>query len=157
MKVYLTYDRYERNEWLSIYTIETNRQRAIKKFKEEDLPSFLGYGPDDCHSFQLQKLEMTKTLYNKLCYLNEHESEGNNSEELRELLISFYEEDEDFYPETLYYTDGCSDNFELLRFYAEMCHLDYDDDEVAEEIQEKLWNNDELYDKVLKEYIRCNY
>ena len=36
MHVYITYDRYEHNEWLAVYTIETNRQRAIKKFKEED-------------------------------------------------------------------------------------------------------------------------
>ena len=110
MHVYITYDRYEHNEWLSIYTIETNKQRAIKKFKEEDLPSFLEYGPDDCHSFQLQCVEMSKSLYNKLLKWNES-SDRCDEKNLEELLIAIYQEEEDFEVETLYYTDGCSDNF----------------------------------------------
>lgn len=156
MKVYLTYDRYERNEWLSVHRIETNKARAVKFFKEKDLPDFLAYGPDDCHSFQLQKVEMSKEMYLTLCKWVE--AEGSHSETnyaLKNLLISIYEEDGDFEVETIYSTDGCSDNFELLRFYADMYHLDYD--EMEDEIQERLCNNEELYMKVLKEYIRCNY
>ena len=155
VKVYITYDRYEHNEWLSVYTIETNRQRAIKKFKEEDLPGFLGYGPDDCHSFQLQCVEMSKSLYNNLLKWNES-SERCDEKNLEELLIAIYGEEEDFEVETLYSTDG-SDNWDLLRFYAEMNGLNYEDDDVAEEVQEKLWNNDELYNEVLKKYIELYY
>ena len=155
MRVYITYDRYEHDEWLSIYTIETNKQRAIKKFKEEDLPSFLGYGPDDCHSFQLQKVEMSKPLYDNLLKWNES-SDKYDEENLKELLIAIFDEEEEFEVETLYSTDG-SDNWDLLRFYASINGLDYDDDDVAEEIQEKLFNNDELYNEVLKKYISLNY
>ncbi len=155
MNVYITYDRYEHNEWLSIYTIETNRQRAIKKFKEEDLPGFLGYGPDDCHSFQLQCVKMSKPLYEKLLKWNES-SEKCDEKNLEELLIAIYNEEEEFEVETLYSTDG-SDNWDLLRFYASINGLDYDNDDVAEEIQEKLFNNDELYNEVLKKYIALNY
>lgn len=155
MRVYITYDRYEHDEWLSIYTIETNKQRAIKKFKEEDLPSFLGYGPDDCHSFQLQKVEMSKSLYDNLLKWNES-SDKYDEENLKELLIAIFDEEEEFEVETLYSTDG-SDNWDLLRFYASINGLDYDDDDVAEEIQEKLFNNDELYNEVLKKYIALNY
>ena len=155
MRVYITYDRYEHDEWLSIYTIETNKQRAIKKFKEEDLPSFLGYGPDDCHSFQLQKVEMSKSLYDNLLKWNES-SDKYDEENLKELLIAIFDEEEEFEVETLYSTDG-SDNWDLLRFYASINGLDYDEDDVAEEIQEKLFNNDELYNEVLKKYIALNY
>jgi hypothetical protein len=155
VRVYITYDRYEHDEWLSIYTIETNKQRAIKKFKEEDLPSFLGYGPDDCHSFQLQKVEMSKSLYDNLLKWNES-SDKYDEENLKELLIAIFDEEEEFEVETLYSTDG-SDNWDLLRFYASINGLDYDDDDVAEEIQEKLFNNDELYNEVLKKYIALNY
>ena len=155
MRVYITYDRYEHDEWLSIYTIETNKQRAIKKFKEEDLPSFLGYGPDDCHSFQLQKVEMSKSLYDNILKWNES-SDKYDEENLKELLIAIFDEEEEFEVETLYSTDG-SDNWDLLRFYASINGLDYDDDDVAEEIQEKLFNNDELYNEVLKKYISLNY
>ena len=156
MHVYITYDRYEHNEWLSVYTIETNRQRAIKKFKEEDLPSFLEYGPDDCHSFQLQCVEMSKSLYNKLLKWNES-SDRCDEKNLEELLIAIYQEEKDFEVETLYYTDGCSDNFELIRFYCEMHGLDAEDDDVNEEVQNKLWNNDEVYKETLKKYIALNY
>jgi hypothetical protein len=155
VRVYITYDRYEHDEWLSIYTIETNKQRAIKKFKEEDLPSFLGYGPDDCHSFQLQKVEMSKSLYDNLLKWN-GSSDKYDEENLKELLIAIFDEEEEFEVETLYSTDG-SDNWDLLRFYASINGLDYDDDDVAEEIQEKLFNNDELYNEVLKKYIALNY
>ena len=75
MNVYITYDRYERDEWYSLYGVETNKKRAIKKFLEEYLPDFLDYGPDDCHSFQLQKVILTAREYKELLYLDEHGSD----------------------------------------------------------------------------------
>jgi hypothetical protein len=127
----------------------------MKFFKEEDLPGFLEYGPDDCHVFQLQQIDMPKSAYLDLCNWVEHESEGDNSNKLRELLIDIYEDV--YITKTLFSTDGCSDNYELLLFYADKHGLDYEDCDVAAEIQEKLYSDDELYMKTLKEYIRHNY
>ena len=36
MNVYITYDRYERDEWYALYGVETNKRRAIKKFLEDN-------------------------------------------------------------------------------------------------------------------------
>lgn len=59
MEVYITYDRYEHDEWYDISWIGINKEQAIKQFKEQELPSFLEYGPDDCHSFQLVEVVMS--------------------------------------------------------------------------------------------------
>ena len=63
MNIYITYDRYEHDEWFSVFHIETNKARAIKHFREIDLIDFICYGPDDCHSFQLQKVVLSKKEY----------------------------------------------------------------------------------------------
>ena len=159
MNVYITYDRYERNEWLSVYHIEKNRERAIKHFKEEDLIDFLSYGPDDCHTFQLQRVVLSSEQYKRLLFLVENDGAEHPEygKELEELLIRFYEEDEEFEPLTLYSTDGCSDNWELVEFYCEMENLDPEDDDHKEMAQEILFNDDEIYTRVLKEYIAVAY
>lgn len=159
MNVYITYDRYEHNEWLSVYHIETNKQRAIKHFRETDLIDFLSYGPDDCHSFQLQKVVLSKSQYDKLCYLVETEKDCEScyEQELKEMLIAFFEEDEEYDVETLASTDGCSDNIELAEYYCDKLGIDEEDEDKREEIKEKVWNDEELYLKVLKEWIKLNY
>ena len=53
MVVYICYDRYEHDEWINVEYIGTDKDESIRKVKEEILPDFLMYGPDDCHSFQL--------------------------------------------------------------------------------------------------------
>lgn len=160
MNVYITYDRYEHDEWLSVHHIETNMQRAIKHFKEEDLPDFLEYGPDDCHSFQLQKIQMTKKQYERLCELVNAEAPSANYEdesaELKELLIRIFDEDEEFCVETIFQTDGCSDYWEMLKYYCEENGLLYDDDDEQEEAQERL-QDDELFKKTIREYIKAYY
>ena len=121
MNVYITYDRYEHNEWLSVHRIETNRKRAIKLFKAVDLVDFLSYGPDDCHSFQLQKVVLDKEDYHRLCYLVENETSesSDDNDELKETLIAFYQELPEYQSEIICSTDGCSDNCELIHYY---CH-----------------------------------
>ena len=165
MNVYVTYDRYERNEWLSVYSIETSKKRAIKKFLEEDLFGFLSYGPDDCHSFQLQRVWMTKKQYERLCFLVEHETDRENGE-LKEMLVSMFEEDTDVFSEfeIIYSTDGCSDNFEVVDFYIQNYIIedidvnDFDDeDEYRDAVSEKFYNDEDLYEKVIKDYIRFTY
>ena len=166
MNVYITFDRYERNEWFYVYRIETNKQRAIKHFKETDLLSFLEYGPDDCHSFQLMKVVMSKKDYERLCYMveNEGNDEINCDKELEKMLISIYEENEnDRFScyEILYSTDGCSDNVEIIDFY--MVNYDYDirdgedEDSVRDRITDMIYNDSELYNNIMREYIKENY
>lgn len=167
MYVYITYDRYERNEWFSVSRIETNKARAMKSFVNEDLPDFIGYGPDDCHSFQLQRVWMSGKDHKKLCWLIENEGHLNKEqeEELKEILIAIYDEDDTddrFYDfETIYSTDGCSDNVELIDFY--MANYDYeildgeDEYDTRDRISNLVYNNEELYNEVLKKYIKANY
>lgn len=153
MNVYIAYDRYERDEWYSVYHIETNRQRAIKHFKEVDLVDFISYGPDDCHSFQLQKVVMTPAQYWELCKVCQCDV---HEKELVDFMIDIYDENE-YEVETIYFTDGCSDNFALIEFYCIQSGIEADDEDAIDEAQEKLFNDEELYLKVLKEYIKCNY
>lgn len=159
MNVYLTYDRYEHDEWYYVYNIETNKRRAIKYFKETALVDFISYGPDDCHSFQLQRIVMSAKEYKRLCYLVENE--GNHtcdtSDELKELLIRIFDEDDEFEVETLYSTDGCSDNWDLIKFYCEEVGFDSENDDEFNQAQEILFNDDELYEKMLKKYIKLTY
>lgn len=169
MNVYVIYDRYERDEWLSVYAIETNKKRAIKKFKEESLIDFLSYGPDDCHSFQLQRVWMEREQYKRFCYLVENEtsdSQNPDNQELKELLIAMFNEDFDKFDEieTIFSTDGCSDNVEVVDFYMENYIIndinedDYDDeDDYKYAVMDKLYNDDKLYDEIIRAYIKASY
>lgn len=162
MNVYITFDRYERDEWYSVYHIETNMMRAIKHFKTVDLIDFLSYGPDDCHSFQLMKLVMPKKEYKRLCWLvdNEGSLSQEDKDELRDLLISIY--DESIYDaEVLLFTDGCSDNCELIDFYIDTYGIEMEDGEDKYDrhsrVANKIYNDEDLYLEVLKKYIAVYY
>ncbi len=164
MNVYITYDRYEKNEWFNIYNIDTSLTRSVKKFREEDLPNFLKYGPDDCHSFTLQRITMTKKSYEQLkSWMDDPnqtlEDYGDESSDLFKFLCSIYDKTGEVGSDssTVYSTDGCSDIFELPHFYGRMSHLDTSDEDVYDEIMARLQNDDKFLDMVLKEYIRCNY
>lgn len=160
MFVYITYDRYERDEWYSISHIETNKKRALKHFLDEDLPDFISYGPDDCHSFQLQKVWLSKDEYLKLCHINEEGSD----EDVKEFLMPIYNED-GYDVETIASTDGCSDLYEMMEYYRDnyllhdpnVIELNLDDDELDSLAYENLYNDEELFEAVLKEYIKKYY
>ena len=154
MNVYITYDRYEHNEWFSVYNIETDKQRAIKHFKEEDLPSFLEYGPDDCHCFQLQRVKMTKEEYRHLCELVDS---GEDSEEFNELFTSIFNCDFTEDTDIILFTDGCSDYMEITNYYCLMNNLDYTDDEVLDMVNDKLQNNEDLFNVYMRKYINATY
>ena len=66
MDVYLTYDRYEHNEWFYVYHIGTDYDNTYKSLIEENLFSFISCGPDDCHSFQMVKISISRNTYYKL-------------------------------------------------------------------------------------------
>jgi hypothetical protein len=159
MKVYITYDRYEHNEWFSVDTIETSLTRSLKKFREEDLPSFIKYGPDDCHSFQLQRVNITKKEYEQLLSWDKDPTQTLDSEsDYYNFMCEIYDkvgcvDDGDI----ICCTDGCSDIFELPHFYGLMSHIDTSDEEVYNKIMERLCEDDSFCDMVVKEYIRCNY
>lgn len=155
MNVYITYDRYEHNEWFSVYHIETNKARAIKHCKEIDLPDFISYGPDDCHSFQLQKVSMTKAEYKRLCELVDSTYE---SRELDEIMEGIFEQC-DWHGEgnCIIASDGCSDNVELIEYYCIKQGIEADDDDAIEAAQDELSTNEELYKAILREYITATY
>jgi hypothetical protein len=144
-----------------VFDIETNKQRAIEKCKKKHLPDFISYGPDDCHSFQLQKVVMPKKDYERLCYLVEHETTGmgsNEEKELREILIEIHNNcDWNDNSSVLICTDGCSDVWDTIEFYCEQNGIDYNNYEEQERVQELLFENDELFQKVLADYIKVYY
>lgn len=66
MKVYITYDRYEHDEFFQIYGIDTERNVAVNLYMSTYLPDFVLSDPDDCHQFQLVAVEITEEMYEKL-------------------------------------------------------------------------------------------
>ena len=161
MKVYITYDRYEHDEWFSIYSVGTRKHESIQKFKKEDLPSFICYGPDDCHSFQLQVVEMTKQEYlNFMKWIEDGQSLDSPSD-LYNKMVEIYDRSSlvKNQHEVLMCTDGCSDWTEIVDYYGRRTYRDTDDDDVRDEIWTELTDMDEkdLYEKVLKYYIRDTY
>jgi hypothetical protein len=165
MKVYITYDRYEHNEWFCVYYIGRNYDKAYESCIKEDLPSFISYGPDDCHSFQLQELEMSEYMYRKLRkWVNAEKLSDKEQDKFDDLMEKIYYGD--FEAETLLFTDGCSDYFEMIRYHCgeEPDSDDYEDEEEYENALaeyensvDELRSDDELFDKVLHEYIASTY
>ena len=165
IKVYITYDRYEHDEWFEVYHLGRNYDKAHQKCIEEDLPSFISYGPDDCHSFQLQELEMSEYMYRKLRKLvNKNEFTPDEQTEFDNLMERIY--DGEFTTETFLFTDGCSDYYEIIRYH---CGDEPDPDNYEDEDEynnamseyeakaDELRSDNELFDKVLKEYIVSAY
>ena len=164
MKIYLTYFRYDRGETYSIYNLETNLKRSLKSWKETDLPNFLGYGPDDVSQLYLVKCDLTKS----------------EVQIIKDFMESDKEYDKDFY-DLMKIIDDKSDEicctsgdevWEVLDFVCEYCKtyilfdefypyystLNFDDeDELKEQIQEIIFNNDDLWEIVLKKYIKMYY
>ena len=175
MKVYICFDRYERDEWYNVFFIETDRDESIKKCKEETLPDFLNYGPDDCHSFQLVEVEMFKKDYNQLMKwfndpnqdLEKHGDSEKNSDYFN-FMCELYDLTGcvDYQSMILIGTDGCPDYSEIVRYYSVM-YKNRDIEEVGEfewifsdeydEYYNELMNDDELCTKVIKEYVQDTY
>ena len=164
MKVYITYDRYERDEWYNIFHVTTDREESIKHCKEVDLPDFISYGPDDCHSFQIQEVEMTQEEYEQFKSWVDDDSQslenyGDESSDLFKKMYEYFDRlgDPKFRSEILLSTDGCSDNVDIVHFYGKQKGLDTTDDDIYYDLEEELFNDEELYDKVLKQYIEETY
>ncbi len=167
MKVYIIYDRYEHNEWFSVDYIGTRKSDSIKEFKEKCLPEFLEYGPDDCHSYQLQVLNLTKDQYEQLLEWDNDPNMSLESGPYYDFMCEVYEQcDWSDTGNVLLSTDGCSDFYEIVRYYS-VFYKNKDIEEVSEhewlftdeydEFYEELTSDDELCDKVIKEYVRDTY
>jgi hypothetical protein len=165
MKVYICYDRYERNEWFNIYGVGTRKNEEIQKCKTTYLPSFISYGPDDCHSFQLQVVDMTTQEYAEFKkWIEENQSLedcGKESSELFKKMVEIYDHVgwAGHEREILISTDGCSDLVDLVHHYGRRLGRDTQDEDTFDELMDELTNMDdkELYDKALKQYIKDTY
>lgn len=171
MKVYVVFDRYEHNEWFNVFYVGPNREKSIKHCKEIDLPDFLCYGPDDCHFFQLVEVEMSRPKYTRLKKWVEEFGSCEGTEKDRDFydfMVDMYEVIGDYskVTETLISTDGCSDYYEIVRYYS-VFYKDKDIEEVSDhdwlfteeynEFYEELNDNEDLFDKVIKEYVQDTY
>ena len=74
--------------------------------------------------------------------------------------------DDKYKTETIIWTDGCSDLYDIVRYYS-VHYKNKDVDEVSEhdwlftdeydEFYEELTSDEELFEKVIKEYVRDTY
>lgn len=166
MRVYVTYFRYDRGESYSIYHIDTSLKSSYQHWKEEDLPSFLGYGPDDVSQLYLIRCNLTKT---ELEILKEAKNSLSDFDiEFDNLMDSIHEEvsDDDVLCQTS--GDECFGILEWFKnhFRSFINPLDFweteediptDEDDLIDELQEILFDNDSIWDKVLKKYIQIHY
>ena len=162
MKVYICFDRYERNEWFNVFHIGTRKSDSIKKVKEEILPDFIDYGPDDCHSFQLVIVDMTKRDYEQLLKWNSEENcpenYGEESSDYFKWLCELYDII-GMYDCDLISTDGCSDFYEILKFYGRLKGIDPEDfEDYEDELQEELCElDDQIRLDIIKHYVHDMY
>lgn len=167
MRVYVTYFRYDRGESYSIYHIDTSMRSSVQHWKEKDLPNFLGYGPDDVSQLYLLRCNLTKT---EIEVLKESMTSGSDSYDVEfdNLIDSIHEEmDQD---DLIFCTSG-DECFEVLEWFQSHFRsfidpLDYweteddiptDEEELNEELQQILFDDEQVWDFTLKSYIRTHY
>ena len=157
MKVYITYDRYEHNEWFNIYQITTKMSEVRKEYKK-NLIDFITYGPDDCHSYQIQIVDLTKEEFELIKnHIDNTVGYDDNDDDLMKLMEKIYDECRWCqYTDTncLLCTDGCSDYVDMVDFWIEYKGLDEND---RDQIEDDIYNDDTLFQKVLKKYINYTY
>ena len=157
MKIYLIYDRYEHDEWFSVYHV-CKTKSEVKKVYKQDLIDFISYGPDDCHSFQCMIVEdISKEEYELLKKSENGNLTDSEEDQFNELMVRI--NDNCIwcqYPDTncLFCTDGCSDNVDLVDYWIEYKGLDEND---RDQIEEDIYNDENLYHKVLKKYINHTF
>ena len=161
MKVYITYFRYDRDENYEIYRVDLNRQSSVKDYKENQLPNFLGYGPDDVSYLILKEVDLTPSEYSELLRLSKKTNDYDR--ETIDFMIDIHDGD----GEEIFFDSGDT-IWEVLDFFIDsgvfdlesilmIDEEDYDDDELRELCQEKLFEDDDLFDFVLKTYIQKCY
>lgn len=150
MKFYITYDMYEHDEWFNIYQI-TLKMSEVKKDYKKNLLDFLSYGPDDCHSYQIQIVDLTEEDY-KLLSSQVGKIIDPTNKEVYELMKRI---GDDYiwcqYDDTncLLCTDGCTD---IDNLDDSLRNQGLDDDEI-----EQIYYDEDQYKKQLKKYIDETY
>ena len=150
MKFYITYDMYEHDEWFNIYQI-TPKMSEVKKDYKKNLLDFLSYGPDDCHSYQIQIVDLTEEDY-KLLSSQVGKTIDPTNKKVYELMKRI---GDDCiwcqYDDTncLLCTDGCTD---IDNLDDSLRNQGLDDDEI-----EQIYYDEDQYKKQLKKYIDETY
>ena len=152
MKVYIIYDRYGRDEFFQIYNICKSIDEVRQVYKQS-LVDFCKAGPDDCHSFQCQEVEITNKEFEILVgYMR-----GNESDEGYNLMVKIHEDCLWCqYPDSncLFCTDGYSEVEEVFSKYMEDQYPDIDEDsDEWYDIQDEFYSNDDLYETELMKHI----
>lgn len=150
MKFYITYDMYEHDEWFNIYQI-TPKMSEVKKDYKKNLLDFLNYGPDACHSYQIQIVDLTEEDY-KLLSSQVGKTIDPTNKKVYELMKRI---GDDCiwcqYDDTncLLCTDGCTD---IDNLDDSLRNQGLDDDEI-----EQIYYDEDQYKKQLKKYIDQTY
>ena len=162
MKVYICYDRYEHNEFFNVEYVGTRKLDSLKKVREEILPDFINYGPDDCHSFILQVVEMSKKQYEQLLEWMKDENQtlenyGDESSDFFKFMCEVY--DQMTYDDYLVYTDGCSDFYEIIQFYGQVKGIEPEDfEDYEDDLTEEFCNlDDPLRLTLIRQYVNEMY
>lgn len=157
MNVYITYDRYERDEDHCLFNVDLNRKGAMARFKETDLPDFLSMGPGDCHTFLLQKVNMTRAEYTHLIELKRIVDSEENLEaesEIGDFLTKCYAD----HTNIIYDTDGDSDMMEIFNLFIATEHPGLDEEsEEYEELWQTFFEDEELFNQYMRLYIEETY
>jgi hypothetical protein len=157
MKVYITYFRYDHGEEYSIYNLDTSLKRSLKHWDEEDHPSFLSYGPDDISQLYLVKCSLpvsdVETLKN---YMTSEEDYDKKFYDLMKTIDDIGEE--------ICCTNG-DEVWEVLDYFCKyykwyidirkyVTTVPTDKDELREVLQDILFDDDKVWDKVIKDYLK---
>jgi hypothetical protein len=149
MKVYIIYDRYENDEWFSIYNICKSIDEVRQVYKQS-LLDFLGYGPDDCHSFQCQEVEVSNKVFK---ILKDYMDTGESDYGYKIMKSIFHSGSE-----CLFWTDGCSDNIDVFGEYLDEYYpnVEAGTDEWYD-LQAEFYSDPNLLETELKKYIDNHY
>ena len=159
MKVYLIYDRYEGDEWFDVYHV-CKTKKEFDGLYRQDLVKFIEGGPDDCHSFQGQVVNVTEEEYDLLKKVENGElTDGSEElEEVNDLLSQFLDDLDVDSPKCLFQTDGCTDVSEMFENYMNEEHPDVDEDSPEWfEFQSDFFDDEKLFKSELVKYIDNNY
>ena len=156
MYIYITMNIYDNSEFY-IWDIAKTKTEAVQKFKEEHLPFFFTGAQPDISILDLRRVNISKEDYIFLQeYLNKDKTDIYAEERVTNLLKSFYENKEDDF---IYNYQG-DDVLEVAEYYAVKTGIELPDDERDEIIEEVFWElneDEELLNRMIKEYIEENF
>jgi hypothetical protein len=148
-KVFINFTSYDGNEWVVIHHVGTDMTESVQEFKK-NLKDYLSIGPDDCHSFNLIKVNLKNKDYDRLMTIT-------LQNDLDEDDLEFFTELEETYNFDYICYDDHSGNYEIVKLYCEDNNLDSEDDDVFEDVFELLMNDEYLYETYINKYLDLNF